>query len=193
MVVVVVVVVGVQFCGSRVNNLLCSGHLEWVSIDTCSLWADCREDLIKCKEPNKPPRSNNFHIHSFYCRRVKAAVWLLLLWCRLWALWLCLLSCPRCLVKINRSFLFMLFNCLAMRLSLSETRRSNIEMFVISGLLFCQRGKIIECRAAEKGTDITGRKLQQNETKRNGKCSLIVLVCVLVCVISFWKCLCELL
>lgn len=53
-----------------------------------------------------------------------------------------LFSGPRCLIKINYSFPFTLFNCLAMRLDLSQIRGSNIEIFVITGFLLCQKEKI---------------------------------------------------
>lgn len=51
----------------------------------------------------------------------------------------------RCLVQINYFFPFRLFNWIGMRLGLSQIRRSVIEIFVITGRVLCQKGKIIVC------------------------------------------------
>lgn len=38
--------VGGRLCGRRVNNLLCLGHIQLISLGACCLWADGRQDLI---------------------------------------------------------------------------------------------------------------------------------------------------
>lgn len=124
--------------------MLCSGRLKLVSIDTCYLSADSREDLIKCKdadggEPNNPLYSITSipYIRSFYCCHVQSPSFVppLVMMLPFSSVALSLFSRPRCLVKINYSFPFTLFNCLATRLGLSQIRHSNIEIFVITGLL----------------------------------------------------------
>ena len=82
---------------------------------------------------------------------------------------LSLYSRPRCLLQINCSFPFTLFNCLATRLGLSQIRRSNIEMFVITGLRFCQRGTIIQRRAAGQEPDICWERNGKNWDELRGK------------------------
>lgn len=68
-----------QFFGSQVNNLLCSGRLKLVSIDTCYLSADSTENLIKCKNADGGEPKNHYTaitsiacVRSFYCHRVKS-------------------------------------------------------------------------------------------------------------------------
>lgn len=78
----------------------------------------------------------------------------------------------------NCSFPFMLFNCLATRLSLSQIRRSNIEMFVITGLLFCQRGTIIQRRAAGREPDVCRERKGKNRRVERKFCQFLSTMCL---------------
>lgn len=97
------------------------------------------------------------YIRSFYCCCVKSPSFVPppVMMLPFSSVALSLFSRPRCLVEINHSVPFKLFNCLATRLGLSQLRRSNIEIFVITGLLFCQKRQIIQSRAAEEATGIS--------------------------------------
>lgn len=122
-----------NYLADRVNSVLCSGHLKLISIDTCYLSADSRQDLIKCKmltvrsQITHHTAISPFHIYVppivtlpnplvLFSPTVMASPFnfVTLFNPRWW------------LVKINHSFSFTHFNCLARRLGLSQSRHCNI-------------------------------------------------------------------
>lgn len=171
---------GRRFSGRRVNNLLCSGRLKLVPLTPAisgqiaeRTSSSVKTRLVESQISHYRAITSASYKRSLHCVRVNshsfvpALLKMLPFSCGAPSLF----SRPRCLVKINYSFPFILFNCLAVRLDLSQIRGSNIEIFVITGFLLCQKGKINQRWEGKV-------ERMRQKVKGTGKCSLILNVCL---------------